>query len=146
MHKYTITTGITGTKRKVKVIVYERQQDLKGAVTKYGESTGDYSNVDKDLLAVCHNFSTIHIGKGTEIASPYTNIIRLSREHLTPRIIAHEFVHAAQHIYSLDYPDDTDPMHGANEEFAHLYGELFNAFWPMIHTQVRFKSTHTTKI
>jgi len=149
MHKWTITTTATGKKRQVQVILYERLQDLRGAVTKYENKNGKSEHLDADVIAICHSFFTQKIGKKQEVELEYplVNIIRLSREYLTPMIIAHEFAHAAQHIYGLDYLMSwKNPMNGANEEFAEIYGELFNAFWPMIHTQVTFKNSNRTTI
>jgi hypothetical protein len=138
VNEYTIATHITGKKRIVKVRIYERLQDLRGAETRYKNWSG-FKDENNDFVGICHSWYSVYINpNGEEYEREWVNLIRLCREHLTPTIIAHEFAHAAQWIYSLDFPDDKEPMRSDNEEFAYLYGELLGAFWPMVHDAVIF--------
>ena len=146
MNKWTITTQITGKKRSVEVRLYNRAQDLKSAVTKYAKRWGDEST-DGNFLAICHNFRGEYVDKNGELYEfPLTNIIRLSREHLTPAIVAHEFIHAVEHMFSIDYADKLYKEGEPNEDFAYLYGELFGSFWPMVHNQVNLYPPPSTDI
>lgn len=134
--RWLITTHTTGRPRQVEVRLYTDLNHLRGAATRYTADVAspiDFSNA----AGTCHGFVREREGKNGEwIQHPLCAIIRLAADHLTPLIVAHEVAHAAQHIYGLDY-DDGEPiaehMHSGNEDFAYLYGELFNAvhgiFW-----------------
>lgn len=136
--RWVVTTHVTGTPRAVEVRLYDDLNHMRGASTRHsikvGEDTHDFSGA----VATCQSFIREHIQPdGSSKLDPITSIIRLVVNEVSTLIIAHEVAHAAQHIYGLDYNDGQpveEHMHGGNEDFAHLYGELFAAvdgiFWP----------------
>ena len=74
----------------------------------------------EDSLALCHGY--------TDGMVPSVGI-RYNREDLTLDIILHELIHAAQHIYRLEYlkldSQVADHIWVGNEDFAHLFSELW---------------------
>lgn len=134
--RWTITTHVTGKPRRVDVVLYNRVGDLRRAASRFARVIGEKPGRFNDALGVCHGFNRFTINAdGTESEDDLVGIIRLTATDLTPLIISHEIAHAAQHIYGLDYSDDRpviDHMHSGNEDFAHLYGELFAAAWGVL--------------
>lgn len=137
--RWTVTTSITGTPRAVEVVLYSDVNHLRGAATRHNAWSRERATY-KNALGVCHGFTRYSIdADGNEIQDETVAIIRLCLPYLTPLVITHEVAHAAQHIYGLDHITEgdlaDDHMHAGNEEFAHLYGELFGAIWPMLREQ-----------
>lgn len=128
---WTITTRVTGRKREVELHVYEGIGDLRRAASRFSRVVGEEPGSFNDALGVCHGFHRLYVhANGGETESPLVAKIRLWQGNLTPLVVAHEIAHAAQHIYGIDYNDDqpiAEHMHSGNEDFAHLYGELFAA-------------------
>lgn len=128
--RWTITTHHTGTPRDIDIYLYDRTRDLRAAATKWARTTARHAAPEfSDTLAICHGFQYIKINPdGTEEEHPRAAIIRYSLEHLTTEVIAHELVHAAQHLYGLDCipagDQAADHFDAANETFAHLYSDL----------------------
>lgn len=139
--RWTITTHLTGKPRDVDVYLYERNAHLRSAATRWARNTYGHAAPEfSDTRAICHGFQRIKINAdGTEDEHPSSAILRFSKDYLTAEIIAHETVHAAQHLYGLDCLDTTDAadhFHAANETFAYLYGDLFATTWRILHASL----------
>jgi hypothetical protein len=137
--KWTITTWVTGARRDVDLVLYDNLTIMRRESTRFAKHIGEKAPDFHEAQGVCHGFERIHISKdSTETSDPLSAIIRLSRGSITPLIVSHEVAHAAQHIYLLDvlgYDSKqlaTNHFTAGNEEFAHLYGELFSAAWTSV--------------
>lgn len=131
---WTITTHVTGKEREVEMVFYERTGDMRRAASRFSRVIGEAPGSFNDAMGVCHGFNRFKVyADGRESESPLVAIVRLCRDGLNAKVVSHEFAHAAQHLYGLDHvPDDDrakDHFNSGNEDFAHLYGELFGAAW-----------------
>jgi len=139
--KWTITTHITGTERGVDIVVYDTVAIMRRESTRFAKHIGEREPAFHDSMGGCHGFERIHAyDDGTETPDPLSAIIRLSAGNLTSLIVSHEVAHAAQHIYRIDHLGyeskelAVDHFHVGNEDFAHLYGELFSAVWETLYS------------
>ena len=113
------------------MILYANTRNLRRAANRHAHITGETGRFT-DTVGICHGFIREKHIDGEWVEEDCCAIIRLAETHLTPLIVSHEFSHAAQHIYGLDYLDDRpleEHMHAGNENFAHLQGELMSAAW-----------------
>lgn len=134
--KWTITTHVTGTKREVELVVYDTLAIMRREAARWAKAAGFSKPNFSDAQGVCHGFELIRVhGDGTETPHPHAVTVRLARGNVTPTIVSHELAHAAQHLYLLDHLTRggselaSDHFDGGNENFAHLYGEIFAAAW-----------------
>lgn len=136
--RWVVTTHVTGKPRAVEVRLYGDVNHLRGAATRHNAWSGE-TGTYRDAVGVCHGFTRGHVGPDGEWDEDVVvAILRLAATHLTPLIISHEVAHAAQHIYGLDFDDAQivgEHMHAGNENFAHLYSELFAAVWRIFHCE-----------
>ena len=123
------------------VLLYENIQDLRKDVDNYNlEVRGNVDPTDKKTLGICHPFTRVKIGNdGKEQLVKNIGIIRLCTQYCGTEITSHEVVHAALWQYRLEY--GTERIDGSvenadfgrscsekEEEFAHLYGQLYSNF------------------
>ena len=137
--KWTITTYVNDQQRDVELVVYDTLGAMRREATKWANritpGQADFSNAE----GVCHGFDLIrYYEDGTERKHPHAATVRLAKGYTSPLIVSHEIAHAAQHLYALDFLSfdskelAVDHFDAANEDFAHLYGELFSAAWGAI--------------
>lgn len=143
VRKWTITVHATGQPREVNVFLYDSLARMREAARRHAAKVGDPGISFPDAIAICHGFENIAIStNGAEKSHPLACIVRFELNHLTPLIISHEIAHAAQHLYGLDMltGDELalDHFDAGNEDFAHLYGELFNAAWMVLKEAVTY--------
>lgn len=138
--RWVITTHVTGKPRAVEVRLYSDLNHLRGAATRHIARTGETGGDTSGTLAICHGYIRGWVGPAGEWNEhPTVATIRVAASHLTPLILSHEVAHAAQHIYGLDFDDGrsiAEHMTAGNEDFAHLYGELFAAVWAIFHEEL----------
>lgn len=143
VRKWTITVHETGQPREVNVFLYDSLAKMRGAGKRHAKALGDPGIEFPEAVGICHGFERIRVNAdGTEKSMPLVCVVRLEVNHLTPLIISHEMAHAAQHLYGLDMLSGDelarDHFDAANEDFAHLYGELFNAAWMVLKEAVTY--------
>lgn len=134
VHKWTVTTFVTGTERQVEFVLYDTEKAMRSAAVRYARRIGESDPDFSEAAAICHGFRLYSIhADGSETLDPLVSVVRLSRPYLTTLVLSHEVAHAAQHIYAIDHVGEKDlaleHFHSGNEEFAHLCGELFSAIW-----------------
>tara|TARA_R110002051_G_scaffold1853_2_gene10162 strand:- start:1524 stop:1985 length:462 start_codon:yes stop_codon:yes gene_type:complete len=140
--KWTITTYVNGQQREVSLVVYDTLGVMRRESTKWAnrvtQGKADFSAAE----GVCHGFELIRVYKdGSEKKHPHAVTVRLAQGHTSPLIVSHEIAHAAQHLYALDFLGSrrdelaVDHIDVDNENFAHLYGELFAAAWGAINSE-----------
>lgn len=132
-----MTTWVTGREREFEVYLYDRQAHLRAAATRYHREVDPSAREDTDTAAIVHTFTRYRIAAdGSEIVSSLMGMIRLSRERISPLVVAHECAHLAAALYALDVlaPGDLAADHLAtdNERFAEVFGEVFDAVWPLV--------------
>jgi len=124
------------------VYVYDNIKDLrKDAVKHGGEEVAEDTEGGK-LMGIVHPYEKFYIdpeGKEPDERDNNIGIIRLSKKHLSTLLVSHEVIHAAMWYYRLylgtDRMDgsstnnaDFGPQNSINEEnFAHIYGQLFRS-------------------
>jgi hypothetical protein len=139
--RWIITIHVTGRPRQVEVLLYDRLQDLRAAATRYVRQWETTTDDFSETLAVVHGFRKIRIRPdGSEEEHPLAAIIRFPRRGLTTLVVAHEVMHAVAGLYGFDLVKDgdlaIDHLDSGNEDIAELYGELFDAVWPLVHDAV----------
>lgn len=137
---WTITVHATGQPREVEVVLYEKVADMRRAASRFSRVIGEAAGTFNNAAGVCHGFHRIRVyADGTEKEHPLVSIVRLHKGALSPLIVSHEMSHAAQHVYGLDMVNDDDlardHFDAANEDYAHLFGELFAAAWNVLPTE-----------
>lgn len=123
------------------MVLYSTVSRMRGEATRWARHIGEKTGFFDNAVGVCHGFNRIRVAKdGTEKQDPLVAIIRLNIAYLTPTVLSHELAHAAQHMYGLDLLGDdheaANHFHSGNEDFAYLYGELFNAAWGVLENAV----------
>lgn len=127
--RWTISTDVSGPTRDIELLLYDEPEHLRSAAASWSLMPGQYNNAH----GAVHGFRGSHVGgDGTKRVKPLCAIMRLCRGHLGPEQISHEVAHLAQHLYGLDMLDTygflaADHFHPDNDDFAYLFGELFNA-------------------
>ena len=137
---WTITTDLTGRRRDVDVFLYDKLSHLRAAATRHSKAWEPDFEPLVYATAVCHGFRGFRINPdGSEEERTDAAILRFARGHVTPVIVAHEVVHAAQHLYGLDcLTTDSAKDHFTvdNERFAYLVGDLFNTVFNLFHEPI----------
>lgn len=144
-HRWTITTHKTGRPRDVDVVLYPTLGSMRRAATQWAQRRGTGETFEH-ALGVCHGFEKIRVAPGgveAEHSENLASVIRLARPHITVDIVAHEAIHAAQHLYRIDLIEDRealaiDHFSAANEPFAMLAGDLIAAVWGCVRNAERF--------
>ena len=119
------------------VYVHEDLKTLRREANKFDEENGQPPEND-DIYGVCHPYERIKIVDDEEVRLNNVGILRFSREHLSSEIVAHETLHAAFWIYRLEYATDhnanfKDTCNQDEENFVHLYGQLFRSINGKLH-------------
>lgn len=140
--KWTITTYVNGQQREVSLVVYDTLGMMRREATRWAKRVTPFYVDFTEAVGVCHGFERIRVyADDTEKKHPHAATVRLARGHTSILIVSHEIAHAAQHLYSLDFLGveskelAVDHFDAANEDFAHLYGELFAAAWSAINSE-----------
>jgi hypothetical protein len=125
--EFQISTRWTGTKRVVKVKVYDDLVRLRRDADRWDDRRG-ISGTNANAYGVCHRFerALIHEG-GAEESTPYCAYIRLLKDACRTGVITHECTHAALWIYQLGNDMKMDPMVEdieKEEELCYLVGDL----------------------
>lgn len=127
--RWTLRTPVGDKMRVVEVRLYETLGSMRGAATRHSLRVGDTTTDFSTALGCCQGFTTADVSP-TGTAEPRA-IVRLVQDNISLVIVAHEMIHAAQHIYQADYVTKdalaNDHMHAGNEDFAFLAGELVAA-------------------
>ncbi len=127
MVEFQVSTRWTGTKRVVKVRVYDGVESLRRDADRWDDRR-DIPGDNDDVYGVCHRFERTLIHKdGTRESTPYCAYIRLVKDGCRTGIISHECTHAALWIYQLGNDMKMDPMVDdieKEEELCYLVGDL----------------------
>jgi hypothetical protein len=144
------TKGRYQTKFKIKsqatdfffyVVIYDDIDSMRKDIVWFDRLTGKKEpDPEKDVLGVCQPFIKIRVlANGEEANLKNIGIIRLCKDFIGTEIISHEILHAAIWQYRIEYgterPDGSieNADFGNNcsqdeENFCHLYGQLFSNF------------------
>ena len=124
-----------GPKRYIRIAVHDTTHELQQAAKRYrGE---DFSNAG----GLFHPADTVYtiLDDGTfrdDADRHYAGTMRLSREHLTTEVVAHETIHAAATIYRMDVITTIVLGNGCShreETFAYIAGHLISQVTNALH-------------
>lgn len=128
IRRFTISTDWAGVRRWWIVKIYPTVGQLRAAACKY-----DHRINPAEALGVTHHFMWIDKHQRLYFAPRgYAGIIRLTDEHLTADIVAHEITHAAIAVYRMDIDAHVRlgiELDEAEEDLAYILGDLFAAYW-----------------
>ncbi len=114
---FKVSSTALGRRFSVLVHVYETMAELQAAGAAF--DGGDYS----DAAGLCHCFGFTY-GDAPQLLA----LVRLSKDVVSDKIVIHEMAHAAMHVYEAGrvrpYSLATKHLHGSNEPFAYLSGDL----------------------
>lgn len=125
-------------KTYTRVWVYDSIEELRKDASTHNESRGLESD-DGDILGVSHHYVREVIDKKGKVEKRKNDvgIIRLSKDHLTTEIVAHELLHAALWHYRMEYGTERE-FEGSTENadfgtgccdeeenLCHIYGQMF---------------------
>lgn len=127
MVEFQVSTRWTGTKRVVKVRVYDDVESLRRDADRWSKQRGgDRDN--ENVHGLCHKFERTRVWEdGSEESDPYVAYIRLYKDGCRTGLVSHECTHAAVWIYQLGNDMKMDPMVDdidKEEELCYLVGDL----------------------
>lgn len=136
LHASTATHEIwQGPKRYIRVIIHDTTEELQKAAKRYS----GHDHVEDKTWACfqpCKQRLLVSKNKTVNLTKHYAGIMRLSREHFDTRIIVHECLHAAAHIYRMDCHTQVhlgDTCNYREEYLAHILDDLFNGVENALH-------------
>lgn len=128
---FRVSTRHSGSRRFVRVSVYDTVEELRDAAHRYTRQVGTYVTGEFDeAYGVTHSFQRILIGPGGEEEipeGPTTAHIRLCQGKLGTSVVTHEATHAAMAIYDQDCLKKMGSVHedmDREEVLCYLVGDL----------------------
>jgi hypothetical protein len=125
MKSFQVSTDSSGTRRIVKVTVYDDvkhlQRDAAAWDKKRGHDPSDYTRTH----GICHKFERILMEDDKpDESQPYVAYMRLVKGESRTEIITHESTHAGLWIYQLDHKLESLDEIENEERLSYIIGEL----------------------